>query len=69
MIYRISFGNPSDLDVNFAQALGGLSSREQMEIISATQGYTDEQVENFKRQYLQGRVSPYELEAQSNLGF
>jgi hypothetical protein len=64
-----SFGNPSDLDVNFAQALSGLSSREQMEIISATQGYNDAQVENFKRQYLQGRVSPYELEQQRNLGF
>ena len=64
-----SFGNPSDLDVSFAQALSGLSSREQMEIISATQGYNEAQVENFKRQYLQGRISPYELEAQSNLGF
>lgn len=65
-----SFGNPSDIDVNFAQALSGLSSREQMEIISATQGMTtDAQVENFKRQYLRGKISPYELEAQSNLGF
>jgi len=64
-----SFGNPSDLDVSFAQALSGLTPREQAEIISATQGYNDAQVENFKRQYLQGRVSPYELEAQSNLGF
>ena len=59
----------SDLDVSFAQALSGLTPREQAEIISATQGYNDEQVDNFKRQYLRGKVSPYELEVQSNLGF
>ena len=62
-------GNPSNVDRSFAQALGALSDREQAEIISVTQGYTDDQVANFKRQYLQGKVSPYELEAQSNLGF
>ena len=63
-------GNPSNVDRSFAQALGALSDREQAEIISATQGMTtDEQIDNFKRQYLQGRISPYELEAQSNLGF
>ena len=59
----------SDVDTRFAQALSKLTSREQAEIISATQGYNDEQVENFKRQYLKGNVSSYELGAQSNLGF
>jgi hypothetical protein len=63
-------GNPSNVDRSFAQALGALSDREQAEIISATQGMTtDAQIDNFKRQYLQGRISPYELEMQSNLGF
>jgi hypothetical protein len=47
-----------------------MSDREQAEIISATKGLTtDEQIDNFKRKFLQGRISPYELEMQSNLGF
>ena len=65
-------GAVSNVDTMFAQALNALSPREQAEIIQTTQGYTDEQVENFKIQYLQGRVSSYELERpylQSNLGF
>ena len=65
-------GAVSNVDTMFAQALSGLSPREQAEIIQTTQGYNDEQVDNFKRQYLQGRVSSYELERpylQSNLGF
>ncbi len=65
-------GNPSNVDRSFAQALSALPPREQAEIVQTTQGYNDEQVENFKRQYLQGRVSSYELERpylQSNLGF
>ena len=65
-------GAVSNVDTMFAQALNTLSPREQAEIVQTTQGYNDEQVENFKRQYLQGRVSSYELERpylQSNLGF
>ena len=63
-------GAVSDVDTMFAKTLGQLPPREQAEIISATQGMTtDEQIDNFKRQYLQGRISPYELEMQSNLGF
>ena len=65
-------GAVSNVDTMFAQALNALSPREQAEIVQTTQGYTDEQVDNFKRQYLQGRVSSYELERpylQSNLGF
>ena len=65
-------GAVSNVDTMFAQALNALPPREQAEIIQTTQGYTDEQVENFKIQYLQGRVSSYELERpylQSNLGF
>jgi len=65
-------GAVSNVDTMFAQALNALSPREQAEIIQTTQGYTEEQVENFKIQYLQGRVSSYELERpylQSNLGF
>ena len=65
-------GAVSNVDTMFAQALNALSPREQAEIIQTTKGYTDEQVENFKIQYLQGRVSSYELERpylQSNLGF
>ena len=65
-------GEVSNVDTMFAQALNALSPREQAEIIQTTKGYTDEQVENFKIQYLQGRVSSYELEQpylQSNLGF
>ena len=62
-------GVASDVDTMFAKTLGELPPREQAEIISVTQGYTDEQVDNFKRQYLRGKVSPYELEVQSNLGF
>ena len=63
-------GAVSDVDAMFAKTLGQLPPREQAEIISATQGMTtDEQIDNFKRQYLQGRISPYELEMQSNLGF
>ena len=65
-------GAVSNVDTMFAQALNALSPREQAEIIQTTQGYTDEQVENFKIQFLQGRVSSYELERpylQSNLGF
>ena len=65
-------GATSNVDTMFAQALNALSPREQAEIIQTTQGYTEEQVENFKIQYLQGRVSSYELERpylQSNLGF
>ena len=65
-------GAVSNVATMFAQALNALSPREQAEIIQTTQGYTDEQVENFKIQYLQGRVSSYELERpylQSNLGF
>ena len=65
-------GAVSNVDTMFAQALNALSPREQAEIIQTTKGYTDEQVENFKIQFLQGRVSSYELERpylQSNLGF
>jgi len=62
-------GAVSNVDTMFAQALNSLSSVEQAEIVNTTRGYTDEQIENFKIQYLQGRVSPYELEMQSNLGF
>ena len=65
-------GAVSNVDTMFAQALNALPPREQAEIIQTTQGYTEEQVENFKIQYLQGRVSSYELERpylQSNLGF
>jgi len=65
-------GAASNVDTMFAQALNALPPREQAEIIQTTQGYTEEQVENFKIQYLQGRVSSYELERpylQSNLGF
>jgi hypothetical protein len=65
----IPFNGVSNVDTMFAQALGTLTPAEQSEIISATRGYNDAQVENFKIQYLQGRISPYELEAQSNLGF
>jgi hypothetical protein len=63
-------GAVSDIDARFASRLGAMSDREQAEIISATKGMTtDEQIDNFKRQFLQGRISPYELEMQSNLGF
>jgi len=65
-------GAASNVDTMFAQALNALPPREQAEIVQTTQGYTEEQVENFKIQYLQGRVSSYELEQpylQSNLGF
>ena len=65
-------GAVSNVDTMFAQALSALPPREQAEIVQTTQGYTEEQVENFKIQYLQGRVSSYELEQpylQSNLGF
>ena len=62
-------GAVSNVDTMFAQALNSLSDIEQAEIVNTTRGYTDEQVENFKIQYLQGRVSPYELEQQRNLGF
>ena len=66
----IPFGGAvSNIDTMFAQALSSLTPAEQSEIISATRGYNDDQVDNFKRQYLQGRISPYELEMQSNLGF
>ena len=69
---QVNRGAVSNVDQMFAQALNTLSPREQAEIVQTTQGYNDEQVENFKRQYLQGRVSSYELERpylQSNLGF
>ena len=66
---REAMNQVSNVDTMFAQALGALTPAEQSEIISATRGYNDAQVENFKIQYLQGRISPYELEAQSNLGF
>jgi len=66
---REGMNQVSNVDTMFAQALGALTPAEQSEIISATRGYNDAQVENFKIQYLQGRISPYELEAQSNLGF
>jgi hypothetical protein len=69
MMQGMTQGAVSDVDTSFAQALSGLTPREQAEIISVTQGYTDEQVDNFKRQYLRGKVSPYELGAQKNLGF
>jgi hypothetical protein len=63
-------GAVSDIDARFASRLGAMSDREQAEIISATKGLTtDEQIDNFKRKFLQGRISPYELEMQSNLGF
>ena len=65
-------GAVSNVDRMFAQALNALPPREQAEIVQTTRGYTDEQVENFKIKYLQGRVSSYELERpylQSNLGF
>ena len=59
------FGNPSDLDVKFAQALSSMPVWQQKDVIQAMGRMSDIQQENFKSQYLAGNIPSYQME---NLG-